>query len=196
MNIPKLQELSRAIPDRQGCSEPEKRVLDALAQGMQTIEQWAEQMRKALDDIQEQQATQAELNRAEGSGSETRPAQEVPRYKGTKSIELLQGNVFQFKNDDDPGPRQVYCTNASGERGWLSAKDFIAIVLGEDLDTYMNTWISNYIQSTAVKQYVCTGTQYDESSRVFSQVFVELQILGVVAGSQIVGNVFVAEDCP
>jgi len=191
-----IQKLSKSsIPDRQGCPEPEKRVLDALAIGIRGIEAWAEKVRKSLIDLE---AGGKELKAATKVAEEeatSSPSTDNPRYTGTKSIELVDGTSFQFVNDEDPAARKVYCTNADGELGWLTAADFISIVLGEDLDSYMNTYMTNYIKTNARKQYVCTGVQYDEPTGVFSQVFVELQVLGVVEGSQLVGNVFIGQGC-
>ena len=196
MDLPKLANISRAIPDRQGCGEPEKRVLDALAEGLRQIDAWAEEVRNALSSLEETQRDVQDAQRDAGSGDRTRPAQEAPRYKGQLSIQLLQGNVFQFQNDAAATPRKVYCMDENGTRGWLTAAQFLSQVLGEDLDTYILNWLNNYIENTARRQYFSTGVQYDEASRVFSQVFVEAIVLGIVQGSQIVGNVFTAEDCP
>ena len=198
--IPSLNNIGRAIPDRQGCSQPEKRVLDALTQGMQQVAQWSEQMRTAVADLESVQKEQVTVDRASGSGTRTPSTPDVPRYKGQKSIVLQQGNIFEFENDEAGSPRKVYSMDKNGKRGWLSAANFISQVLGEDLDaymnTYMNTWITNYIQTNGRKQYVSTGTLYSEATGKMEEYYVELVVLDVVKDSTLIGTVFTAQECP
>lgn len=188
---------ARGIPDRGHVSDPEaKRVLDALAENVGRLNKRIDQVYKAFD--REENAVAAK-QATSGSGIEDKPdgddSSTTPVLQAENSV-VIEGNKIKFKNDEDPGAKYIYASNAAGVRGWMNMTTFVNEILKDALDTYMNAWITNYIENSSVNQYVCTGVQYDEPTKTFSQVFVELQILAVVQGSQIVGNVYVAEECP
>lgn len=195
-DLPKLNNLSRAIPDRLSVNDlPTKRVLDALAESQANLYKYLESIQPFLVEPKESGPS---VDRAAGTGQREadEDEQQQPRYEGKFSIELVEGNKFQFVNDENPAAKSVYVTNGAGIRGWVTSTTFVNDIIGDALTEFLDVWITNYIAQTARRQFVSTGVQYDEPTRTFSQVFVELIVLGVTQGSTLVGNVFIAQECP
>jgi len=189
---------ARGIPDRGRVSDLEaKRVLDALAENIIDLQKRFD----VLNGLVKQSENKIAAKEATaGSGAEEKPeagSDSISQVlQAQKSVEIVNGNKIQFKNDSDPGAKYVYASNAAGIRGWMNMTTFVNEILGDALAAYLDQWMKNYIETTGRKQYFCTGIQYIEGVKTMQQVFVEAIVLGIVQGSTIVGNVYTAEECP
>ena len=187
---------TRGIPDRQHVTDPEaKRVLDALAETVGQLTDQINTMKKALNQAENKVAAKdATADSAVEDKPDANDNSNNQVLQAQKSVEIVEGNKIQFKNDSNPPAKYIYVSDATGKRRWMSDSDFVSDIIGNSLTQFLNTYMVGYIETKSVQQYVCTGVQYAGSE--FQQVLVAMKVLGVVGGSTIVGTVFTTKPCP
>jgi len=187
--------IGRGIPDRSGVTDPSaKRVLDALAETVQQMGKRMNEISKALNTAEGAVAAKAATA---GSGVEE-PSAGTPSspgqvLEGQHSVAVV-GNKIQFVNDKEPGNLYVYATDAEGNRGWMTAVDFVNVVLGDALETYLEAWMTTWVAANTVEELMTSTSSYSEGTKQFVNILRRYRVFGVEG--VVPSVIFTAEECP